>query len=269
MIGLTPPTLPNRPAGYLTRWTTELTDEADFTARVALAKKRFKSRNKKGNKTFDAVKVALYAMCNETWRCVYCEDNFADEVEHIRPKDIYPEQCFAWTNYVYACGPCNGPKNNHFAVVDGNGVEHDVTPPRPAPAVRTPPVAGTALLIDPRVEDPMTLLALDLGTGGLAPLPGLGALDRRRAEWTRDTLGLNSRRLPRARKLAIGTFRARLKEYADERDGGASSATLDVLRTEILGLDHQTVLREMQRQAPADPVLQPLFARLPEVATWW
>lgn len=273
MIRLHPHALPDSAARDLSDWTDDLIAIADFGGRVDEAKKMFSSRNKKGAATFDTVKLALYAMCNETYRCVYCEDNFADEVEHMRPKDVYPEQCFSWDNYVYACGPCNGPKNNHFAVLDAAGTEHDVTPPprkpnQPAPP-RVPPVPGTPLLINPRIEDPMDLLVLDLQSGGLAPHPARTADEQRRAAWTRDTLGLNERRLPKARKMMVGFFRARLKEYADDRDAGQDAAALKDTQDELLGMDHQTVLREMWRQRAHEPDLDALFQRLPEVGTWW
>lgn len=274
MIRLHPPALDDSPARYLRDWTAEVLKIADFTERVTFATNRFATRNKKGAATFDKVKLRLYEMCNETWRCVYCEDNYADEVEHMRPKDVYPEQCFVWENYVYACGPCNGPKNNHFAVMDAMGVEHDVTPPPPPrapnpPVPRVPPVAGTPMLIDPRVEDPMYFLALDLASGGFAPHPLRSMAEQRRAEWMVETLGLNDRRLPKARKVMMGTFRARLKEYADERDRGATGARLSELKAEILALNHQTVLREMLDQRALYPELDAVFARLPEVTGWW
>ena len=56
---------------------------------------------------------ALSAMCHGPRRCMYCEDSAADEVEHFRPTDLYPEFVFAWMNYLYACGPCNVRKKNH------------------------------------------------------------------------------------------------------------------------------------------------------------
>jgi len=46
------------------------------------------------------------------------EDAPADEVEHHSPKDLYPELVFVWRNYLYACGPCNRRKNNHFSIID-------------------------------------------------------------------------------------------------------------------------------------------------------
>jgi hypothetical protein len=92
---------------------------------------------------------------------MYCEDAPADEVEHHSPKDLYPELVFTWRNYLYACGPCNGPKNNRFAVMDpADGRLIDVSRPRGAPVI--PPAQGTLALLDPRRDDPMAFLMLDL-----------------------------------------------------------------------------------------------------------
>jgi uncharacterized protein (TIGR02646 family) len=236
---------------------------------VRLAKNRFSSRNKPGNKTFVRVKEALDAMCSGARRCVYCEDNYADEVEHMRPKDVYPAQAFCWENYVYACGPCNGPKNNHFAVLDAAGVKHDVTPSRGDPdAPRVPPVPGDPMLLDPRVEDPMQYLVVDIVTGAVVPMPGLDDRDRRRAEYTRDVLGMNDRRLPKARRDAFGSYRARLAEYVAKKEAGAAQEVLDALCTDLCGLAHPTVWAEVKRQHQAVPELADLFARAPEAVDW-
>ena len=143
-------------------------------------------------------------------------------------------------------------------------------PPRGVPAPpRIPPIAGQHLFVDPRVEDPMYFLALDLDSGAFAPHPQRNTSEQRRGEWMKDTIGLNKRRLPKARRLAFGTFRSRLKEYADERDEGANAARLGVLKTELLELDHQTVLREMKRQRGHYPEVDALFTRVPEALTWF
>jgi uncharacterized protein (TIGR02646 family) len=252
----------------LKAWTKESVEIATFDERVSKAKSRFSSRNRKSNKTFDRVKVALDAMCPGARRCVYCEDNYADEVEHIHPKDTYPELAFAWDNYVYACGPCNGPKNNHFAVFDAAGLEHDVTPPRPAPSPRVPPVAGDPLLINPREEDPFVFLVVDLPTGTVVLKPGLPTMEARRAEYTRDVLGMNERRLPKARKDAFTGYRARLFEYVVTKEGGASGDQLAQLRDSLLDLDHPTVWAEIKRQQAMEPALADLFQRAPEALNW-
>jgi hypothetical protein len=106
-----------------------------YAERVAAAKELFGRYNKRGNATFDEVKRVLDQLCAGARRCAYCEDSVADEVEHVRPKALYPEVVFAWANYVYACGPCNGPKGNHYAVF----VNADATPSR-SRASRRPPL---------------------------------------------------------------------------------------------------------------------------------
>lgn len=64
---------------------------------------------------------------------------------------------FAWENYLYACGPGNGPRNNRFAVFEtGTGQVVDVTRGRRAPI--DPPTPGVSLLTDPRTEDPLDFM---------------------------------------------------------------------------------------------------------------
>ncbi|WP_240358295.1 hypothetical protein [Myxococcus vastator] len=132
-----------------------------YPERVKHAKQRFSSLNKKGNPIFDDVKVTLTKMCSGARRCAYCEDSVADQVEHFRPKSLYPECVFAWMNYLYACSTCNLRKNDHFAVfAHETGVLTQVNRARNAPVV--PPAMGDVVFIDPRVEDPTDYLHLDL-----------------------------------------------------------------------------------------------------------
>lgn len=95
----------------------QIDDLPTYQDRVEAAKTEFTKGNTKTNPIFREVRNALKAMCAGQRRCCYCEDSLADELEHIRPKDLYPEAVSTWTNYLYACGPCNGPKNNNgFAI---------------------------------------------------------------------------------------------------------------------------------------------------------
>jgi len=77
---------------------------------------------------------------------------------------VYPDQAYLWRNYLFACGPCNGPNSNKFEVFSSpDGVFIDVTRPRSGAIVE--PIDGEAALIDPRSEDPLDFLELDvLGT---------------------------------------------------------------------------------------------------------
>jgi len=253
---------------WLKTWTGQSGELETFDDQVSTAKSRFSSRNKKGNKTFDRVKEALTEMCPGARRCVYCEDNEADEIEHMRPKDLYPEEAFAWSNYVYACGRCNGHKSNHFAVFDADGIEHDLTPPRPAPTPRTPPIPGEHLFIDPRAEDPFVLLVVDLATGITVPEPSQLGRPKRRASYTRDLVDLNRDTLLKARREAYGNYRGRLIEYADNKESGAAQTVLDALRTDLLDMAHPTIWQEMKRQHVEVPLLVAIFARVPEALDW-
>ena len=242
----------------------EIDDVADYAARVALAKRRFGSRNRIGNATFDDIKLKLDSMCRGPRRCMYCEDSFADEVEHFKPKDLYPEVVFAWDNYLYACGPCNGPKNNKFAVLDNNANLEIVTRRRNAPVV--PPLAGSPCLIDPRIEDPLNFIMLDLrDTFEFTSIADPDSVDETRADYTIEILRLNERDyLIDARFSAFSSFHSRLYEYVDRKNNGASQDELDLKQEGIRRSPHPTVWAEMKRQRNAYPQLSELFDAAPE-----
>ena len=252
-------------ASRLGKWQAEIDALPTHAERVEWARRRFKSRNVSGNATFREVREALGVMCSGNRRCGYCEDSVGDEVEHVAPKVHYPGLAFTWTNYLYACGPCNGPKNDLYAVRDATGLVHDL--PRGGGPV--PPPAGTPLLIDPRTEDPLELLELDLaGTFRIVPRPGLPAWDRQRAKWSIMTLDLNRTYLVKGRESHFGSYRARLAEYASKVAAGAPRAELDGLRDGLLDMSHPTVFREMQRQAEYDPAIEAMFMGAPEALAW-
>jgi uncharacterized protein (TIGR02646 family) len=51
-------------------------------------------------------------------KCAYCERNATEgggymEVEHYKPKSLYPEYIFEWVNLLPACRQCNGIKGTH------------------------------------------------------------------------------------------------------------------------------------------------------------
>ncbi|MBE2283120.1 MAG: hypothetical protein IAE77_06640 [Prosthecobacter sp.] len=271
MIQLPALALEKRAARKLKDWQAEVNALASYAARVQAGKQRFKSRNTKRNATFNHVKDVLSQMCQGARRCSYCEDSVADEVEHIMPKDLYPEGVFEWDNYLYACGPCNGPKNSEFAVLAG-APRKLVTVTRPDGAPVTSPQAGSPALINPRTEDPLHFLFLDLLNTfafDVRNAPAVTDDDRLRADYTLRVLHLNDRDyLVKARRTAFGTYRARLGEYVTQKQNGAAQAILDRHRDELLEVGHQTVWREMQRQQAMYPVLKALFDAAPEALAW-
>jgi hypothetical protein len=172
--------------------------------------------------TFDLVRAALSRTCSGNRRCHYCEDSLADEIEHMRPKDLYPEAVFRSDNYLFSCGPCNSPKNNQFAVTHkaGNSLQLvDVTRRRGAEV--TPPMAGIAALLDPHIDDPVNCIWLDFDTGiYVSNVDDDGSALALRVEYTIKLLRLNLRdELVRGRRAAYSSYLARLKSFVAEQPG--------------------------------------------------
>jgi hypothetical protein len=271
-------TLSTKALTGLKKFQNEIDQLTTFSEKSKKAKELFPKKNTKKNSVFNEVKKGITLMCNSTRRCVYCEDSLADEVEHIYPKDLFPEKCFDWDNYVYACGPCNGPKNNQFAIFRAdNGKFQSVNPPKGTPA--TAPPLGEAALINPRIENPLDYCILDLaGTFKFVLLPNLTSKDRTKADYTYNTvLRLNDverEPLRQARENAFGNYRARLFEYVNKKRAGEVPSKLQKMIEGIQKENHPTVWREMQRQhtmgllAIIDTDLNNLFLAEPEALTW-
>jgi uncharacterized protein (TIGR02646 family) len=252
--------LPQDAQGRLREYQQDVDNAGGYADRVDRAKSKFSARNTRTNAAFRAVRSKL----DEMW-CMYCEDSVADEVEHHHPKNLYPELVFVWRNFLYACGPCNGPKRSNFAVIDPNtGQLIDVGRGRDDPIV--PPASGDVALIDPRREDPLALLVLDLrDTFEFSPMPGLSSPDKAKAKYTMELLRLNKRDyLIEARSNAYSGYLARLEQYVTRKDDGATQRQLAKLKKGIRGSAHPTVWVEMKRQATLIPELDELFSKAPE-----
>lgn len=274
MIQLPNLSLPPAAQAKLDQWQQEIDDLATYPERVAAAKKKFGNRNRKDNPTFSEVRTVLAQMCSGARRCGYCEDSVADEVEHIKPKDLYPNAVFAWRNYLYACGPCNGKKNNQFAVfATTNGEFTEVTRKSNNHKENEPvepPIAGEPVLINPREENPLNFLLLDLqGTFFFLPRYDLNPQQQQRARFTIDVLSLNKHdHLLTARANAYQNYLSHLYRYVNEQQAGKSKAELESVVNAIKNSAHPTVWREMQRQYPLLPKLKSLFEAAPEALTW-
>ena len=213
---------------------------------------------------FERIEAVLGVMCSGPRRCMFCEDNGAYQIEHFRPKTLYPGLVFAWANYLYACGQCNGPKSNPFAVFSEVGTVLVILEPEDEPA------PGPPVLLDPRQDDPMAYLWLDLrDTFRFKEIHPEGTAEHSRAKITIDWLGLNERDdLVEARSTAYDDFRARLVEYASKKNAGCTQDVLNRLRGALLRKNHMTVWREMQRQSQLIGELSELFAAVPEALSW-
>ncbi|MEW5548185.1 hypothetical protein [Pseudomonas soli] len=230
----------------------------------------------KRKSAFRKVRDTLAKMCVGSVRCSYCEDSLADEIEHIAPKSLFPELTFLWVNYLFSCGPCNGPKSSRHGIVVGNLVQEFV---RDKAGVITPPPRGVTALINPRSENPAQYLELDLGgvtpTGDIVegtfefvPKIGLSASDAARAQYTIVVLGLNREVIRAARENAFGGFRARLREYLYAKNHGESNEGLIALAKGILSAPHLTVFDEMRRQKQWLPQIDRILSDAPEIMYW-
>jgi 5-methylcytosine-specific restriction endonuclease McrA len=258
----------------LRTWQAEVDEILDYSERVAAADERFNLRNRAGNQTFAAVRGALLEMCGGSQTCVYCEDNRSHQIDHVRPRSLHPEHVFAWLNMLWVCGDCNNRKLAKYAVVIGGEL---VPFRRKRGEPLSPPPAGPMALLDPRVEDPMAFMILDLAdTFQFVALPGLDTVARARVEFTiNEVLGLNDDPFPEQRIGAYLDFRGLLSEYLIWRARGESEQRLDGLRARFARRRHQTVWREIQRQIRAEarpPELDrdfaELFEALPEALAW-
>lgn len=269
MIRWPPRTLPQQTQSELDNYQKIIDAIPNYKSRVELASENFSKYNRKSHNTFDAVKAGLTAMCSGARRCGYCEDSVADEVEHIKPKSLYPEATFVWLNYLYACGSCNTRKNNKFAVFDSQtGKLVDVQRKPRAPMI--PPRSGTPVLIDPRTEDPCDFLWLELqSTFYFFPRQGIEPVAKERAKYTIDILKLNDRAyLPQSRAAAFRDYVAQLKQYRTDRQEGASQIELQRIEKHIRERQHPTVWSEMKRQHGVIPTLKKLFHAVPEALAW-
>ena len=272
MIGLATVTLDPESCAQLDAWQRDLNAVPAYPDRVEAGKERFKRYNVKANAAFRYVREALRRMSHGATRCAYCEHSTPDEVEHIWPKDYYPERVFDWHNYLYACGICNGRKLNQWGVRTSPGVHHTLTRSRAEreSKVYAPPPAGDALFIDPREEDPLRLLRVDLvDTFEVVPRVGLDAWDNARAAWTITALELNLREdLVAARAGRYLNYLDSLKQHIADREAGAPDDELAPRIAGIRCMDHPMVWREMQRSHKRISALAPLFVAAPEALSW-
>ncbi|PKO60666.1 MAG: TIGR02646 family protein, partial [Betaproteobacteria bacterium HGW-Betaproteobacteria-18] len=96
-------------------------------------------------KPLKAVVATLQTMMGPRQRCMYCLDSHGADIEHFRPKAVYPKRMYEWPNLLLCCTECGRFKGNKF------------------------PMSGRhALLIDPTREDPWKHLDFDPVTGNIS-----------------------------------------------------------------------------------------------------
>ena len=147
---------------------------------------------------------------------------------------------------------------------DANGV--DVSVGELSDGYRSILEEGDVALIDPRRENPLDFLILDLrNTFEFTPIADTGAIEFERTEYTIEVLRLNERDyLINARENALSGYRARLVEHVQLRQDDAPNTEITRVKRGIQRAPHPTVWAEMKRQHSHQPALADLFGHAPE-----
>lgn len=101
--------------------------------------------------------------------CGYCEESCKGEIDHFRPKSVFPRRVYLWSNWVYACHTCNHSKREKW--ITGGYLN---------------PCASAVACA------PDVYLTFDLKTGEIIPQRGLSPRKRKRALDTAEHLKLNA-----------------------------------------------------------------------------
>jgi uncharacterized protein (TIGR02646 family) len=163
-------------------------NEQTFEKKVAKAKKLWNSKGgAKGEKAFENVREVLYGLCVYEGLCNYCEQNEANDIEHIYPKSFFPTKAFLWENYLLACKQCNsGYKLDECYVLDNNDDIFEVKRGEE-------PKYSVVAFINPRVENPSDFMILNLKTFKFEIIPDLNQKDSNKVKATLEILELNQR----------------------------------------------------------------------------
>lgn len=167
-------------------------------------------------KPLKAVVTTLHAMMGPRQRCMYCLDSHGADIEHFRPKAIYPKRMYHWPNLLLCCTECGRFKGNKF------------------------PMSGRqALLIDPTREDSWKHLDFDPVTGNIS-----ARFDLQLDDWsTKGTTTVEVLKLDRREALSAGYLKT-LRHLSDivQRAllGGAIAAP--ALITELKNADDHGLL---------------------------
>lgn len=197
-------TLPPRPAlpkKTLVKLSNETLAIQNASAPKAEAERRFSNARKA--KWFQPAIAALKKMTGKGERCMYCSGSEASDVEHYRPKAVFPEHAMEWENYLWTCTICNRHKGDRF-------------PPDTEPG---------AMIIDPSAENPWEFFFID-DYGLLTPRYDRDAGGpNARAESTRDIIKLNREALQESRKRRVDDLKGRAREWLKQCKSGLKSKT--------------------------------------------
>lgn len=96
MLRLHDPGLDRATAWALAEYQAEVDAAGGYPAQVRAAARLWPLRARRSN--FHEVRTRLADMSAGAQRCCWCEDSAGTDIEHIRPKSLYPERTFRWEN---------------------------------------------------------------------------------------------------------------------------------------------------------------------------
>lgn len=218
MLKLTNSNLSDQTQQHLQKKQGKINIHTNFTAKTKRAKLLWDSKrgdaqkypNNVGNVAFTEIKNTLLTMCIGVEVCNYCEQNEATDIEHIEPKSFFPEKTFDWQNYLLACRTCNTDyKSDKMYVFDNTNTNNPILLIRD-----TPPSSTQIAFINPRAENPMDFMKLNLSDFQFYAIHPPNTQAHQKAEKTLEILQLNNRRtLIHNRKHAFDYYKRLLREY--------------------------------------------------------
>ena len=166
-------------------WLLAITAHADPKAEAA---RRYGNARKA--KWFKPVVKELEELSGPGQRCMFCSGSEASDVEHYRPKAVFPALAMTWLNYLWSCTPCNRSKWNRF-------------PPDTEPGGR---------FVNPLDDNVWEFFFID-EFGILTPrFDQVSNTLNERAVSTRDYLELNREALQESRKIRLEDLKSQVDE---------------------------------------------------------
>jgi uncharacterized protein (TIGR02646 family) len=150
-------------------------------------------KNARKAKWFKPIVENLETLSGEGQRCMLCSGSEASQVEHFRPKAVFPLEAMAWKNFLWACGICNLNKGDRF-------------PPQTEPGER---------IINPLEEDVWSFFFIDeFGNLTARWRADLDDLDPRAAK-TIEVFALDRDALQASRQHRLDDLRKRVQDSLD------------------------------------------------------
>ena len=107
--------LPNRtslPTRTIRRLGTETEKIAQSRSPKESAERQYTSARRAA--WFRPVVDELAKLSGPGQRCMLCSGSEASQVEHYRPKAVFPVDALKWDNFLWSCGICNQNKSDRF-----------------------------------------------------------------------------------------------------------------------------------------------------------